>query len=76
MVDCLKVGGSYNILHLILGDTTYCQIKTGCSKERQGNLYSSKQHLAGSFMADRSTFKWLLTGEINQKKYFIPSARV
>ena len=57
-------------------DQSNDQIKTGCSKERQGNLYSSKQHLAGSFMADISTFMWILTGEINQKKYFIRYTRV
>ena len=35
------------MVHVILGDNTYCQIKTRCPKGSQlGKLYLRKQHLA------------------------------
>ena len=34
------------MVHVILGDNTYCQIKTRCPKGSQlGELYLTKQHL-------------------------------
>ena len=49
---------------------------TAKSRQDVQNLYSRKQHLAGLFMADISTFKWILSREINQNKYVIRYARV
>ena len=58
---------------------TFDQSNDQMIKSRQDVQKKGKQNvnniLAGSFMADRSTFKWLLTGENNQKKYFVSRVR-